>query len=157
MPMTWDDARLMCVGLPEDDHETFTRKFEDYLNRLSALKESGYQDDKTCYDRHHYLCIKDGYLICVHDPVYDEDYNMTIIKDADGEEGACCPGKNWFPTTFIDREGMRIITRGSRECEPYITAVYGRTRNRYLMDNSTEHRKLIWKRPDIYTGENMYD
>jgi hypothetical protein len=81
--------------------------------------------------------IKVGYLLKVRDDDGSE-YFMTVLVDCDDELGCCHTDKHWWP---LRRFGCEL-----RYADSTITEIYGRTTNRYLLDNTTTDRKLLWSR-----------
>lgn len=95
--------------------------------------------------------IKAGYLLVVKDTAHTEPFNMTVsgspVRPTSNEEclACCCPGKEWWLLSRFDQEGKWMYGGG----EAKIMAVYGVTWPQSLLDNSTEHRKLLWERKEL--------
>lgn len=95
--------------------------------------------------------IKAGYLLEVS--MGGERKHMTVVPGQGGivvgaddvEAGAlgcCCPGADWWPfAQFTDADNLRY-----KSVDIQIEAVYGYAPNQFLLDNSTEHRELLWSR-----------
>jgi hypothetical protein len=82
--------------------------------------------------------IKDGYLLVVETD--GEIHNMTVVHDHSGNLGCVTPEKHWWSAHHFNENGIF----GDSE----VVAIYGRTYNAYLLDNSTEDRDLLWKREE---------
>jgi hypothetical protein len=82
--------------------------------------------------------IKDGYLLVVETGA--KTHNMTVISDSRDLLGCVTPGQDWWDVACFDKNGVFSDSR--------IVAIYGRTDNRFLLDNSTNNRKLLWKREE---------
>ena len=85
--------------------------------------------------------IKDGYLLVVK--TGDEIHNMTVISSMfpnDGDLGCVTPHKHWWPVKNFNEHGVYNDSK--------VIAIYGRTNNRFLLDNSTEERELLWERKE---------
>lgn len=85
--------------------------------------------------------IKAGYLLVVK--TGEKTHNMTVIPNDDDELGLITPGPigaggRWWPLSNHDENGVYEDSE--------IIAIYGPTRNKFLLDNSTERRTLLWKR-----------
>lgn len=83
--------------------------------------------------------IKAGYLLRVKDDDGDE-YNMTVVP-CDGLTSilaVCSPEKSWWP--------LGSFNDALEYCDSKVVAVYGCTAPKFLLDNSTEDRQLLWKR-----------
>ena len=82
--------------------------------------------------------IKDGYLLVVK--TGDETHNMTVVSSChEGDEtlGCTTPGKHWWPVKYFGELGIFDDSK--------VIAIYGRTLNKHLLDNSTEDRELLWE------------
>jgi hypothetical protein len=88
--------------------------------------------------------IKAGYLLQVKGP--DKVINMTVVPTTEfgsrkaGDLACCAPGKEWWPVDYFTDD--LTTPRGGFK----VVAVYGYTDPRYLLDNDTEHRTLLWER-----------
>lgn len=101
--------------------------------------------------------IKAGYLLRVKEIDEDREFNMTVVPTtefephplqvlrmgamprADGDLACCNPGKDWWPPSHFDDE----LTSND---EYQVVAVYGYTPPKFLLDNTTEDRELLWER-----------
>lgn len=92
--------------------------------------------------------IKAGYLLVVKDTNRAQPYNMTVsvgtVNPFIGQEGlvCCCPGREWWPLKRFNAEGKLVYPGG----EAKIMAIYAPTTPKLLLANSTEDRRLLWKR-----------
>ena len=100
--------------------------------------------------------IKAGYLLRVKNTDDGHEFNMTVVPAAEyapdeiavlflgvkprkaGDLAVCNPGKDWWPMNAVDDN---LDTEGHT-----VVAVYGYTDPKFLMDNSTEKRELLWRR-----------
>ena len=87
--------------------------------------------------------IKDGYLLVVK--IRGEIYNMTVAHNDDDELGCFTPygnlvGGHYWPVSCFSKNG--------KYADGELIAIYDRTTNRLLLDNSTEGRKLLWERKE---------
>ena len=85
--------------------------------------------------------IKAGHLLVVENVDEHKVFNMTVVPCNDGGLGCCCPGDTWTLLEYFDNPEMQY-------CWAKILRVYGPTAPRFLLDNSTENRDLLWKRPE---------
>ena len=104
--------------------------------------------------------IEAGYLLRVKNVESGELFNMTVVPVSAWEpafllrimgiaqnlhpEGclACCdPGQHWWPLSSFDDQ---LVAAGDELFE--VVEVYGRTDPKFLLDNSTEERRLLWER-----------
>lgn len=88
--------------------------------------------------------IKAGYLLRVKDTNSGEEFNMTVVPGLTyGCEGmgVCCPDKHWWA---LSRFNDDLTYPGDTTHK--VMAVYGYCHNRFLLDNTTEDRKLLWSR-----------
>lgn len=88
----------------------------------------------------HGIEIKDGYLLVVS--VGKRTINMTVVTDDSDELGCVSPKSQdyWFVRNFNENgeyNGGKVL------------AIYGRTANRFLLDNSLEHRELLWEHKEV--------
>lgn len=93
--------------------------------------------------------IKAGYLLEVKEKGRKTPYYMTVtcglyLRSGREEEGlvCCSPGEEWWPMSSFDAN----LTYPSVQGEPKITAVYGLTKSRFVLDNTPEHRDRLWRR-----------
>lgn len=91
--------------------------------------------------------IKAGYLLVVERTKTGEKFNMTVV---DADLGAMCglaccsPGvasRHYWPLCRFDANTLSYWGDD-------IVAVYGLTHPKFLLDNSTEHRELLWERKE---------
>ena len=88
----------------------------------------------------HGIEIKDGYLLVVK--TGEETHNMTVVscrrRPFDSEELGCAtPKKYWWP--------LREFSEGGLFADSEVVAIYGRTSPKFLLDNDTYERELLWK------------
>jgi hypothetical protein len=110
--------------------------------------------------------IKAGYLLKVKDTETGETFNMTVvptieckpsflaellgvIPHAEGDLAVCCPGENWWGLPDFDDD---LVQDGT--CCYQVVAVYGYTAPKFLLDNSTEERELLWEREEEQPTED---
>lgn len=86
----------------------------------------------------HGLEIKDGYLLVVK--TGDKVHNMTVAHNHDGKLACVTPEQHWWPVDCFDENGVFEDSK--------IVAIYGRTTNARLLDNSIEKRSLLGKREE---------
>jgi hypothetical protein len=96
--------------------------------------------------------IQAGYLLCMEDdtgapikfatvtmcnyiPAHKEGYH-----DQEAGLALCTPGDLWFPIDALDDD---LQYAGARVVE-----VWGVTRPKYMLDNETDFRELLWRRGD---------
>lgn len=89
--------------------------------------------------------IKDGYLLVVK--TRGEIHNMTVVNDSDDELGCVTPNKHYWPVNCFGKNGAYV--------DSVIIAIYGRTLPAFLLDNSTDHRALLWEREESKKAEKM--
>jgi hypothetical protein len=82
--------------------------------------------------------IKDGYLLVVE--THGEKHNMTVVHNDNDELGCVTPDKHFWNVRNFDVDGDYW---GSK-----IVAIYGRTYNKYLLENSIARRELLWERKE---------
>ena len=110
--------------------------------------------------------IKAGYLLRVKDTETGETFNMTVVPTcahdpdflakmllgakarAAGDLACCCPGERWWPLYLFDDY---LVTENA---ESQVEAVYGYTAPKFLLDNSTEDRELLWEREEEQATED---
>lgn len=110
--------------------------------------------------------IKAGYLLKVKDTETGETFNMTVVPTteyepgflaelcgaipyAEGDLAVCCPGEHWWGLPEFNDD---LAYDGA--CCYQVVAVYGYTVPKYLLDNSTEDRKRLWKREEEQPTED---
>ncbi len=105
--------------------------------------------------------IKAGYLLRVKDERKNTEYNMTVVpatgyepsviyqllfdlkSHPDGHLACCGGGEFWSLDYFKDN---LEFTTGGFFCK--VIAVYGYAPAKFLLDNSTECRELLWERQE---------
>lgn len=102
--------------------------------------------------------IKAGYLLRVKDIESGDEFNMTVVPTCartsrpfgkllgvkpyeEGTLACCCPDEHWWGLPDFDDE---LVCDGIRRYQ--VIAVYGYAPPKFLMDNSTEDRDLLWSR-----------
>jgi hypothetical protein len=101
--------------------------------------------------------IKAGYLLRVKEIETGDEFNMTVVPTRayeahplavllfggksreEGDLATCCPGEHWWPLAEFDDD---LVAND----EYKVVAVYGCTDSKFLLDNSTEERELLWER-----------
>lgn len=88
----------------------------------------------------HGIEIKDGYLLVVK--TRGKIHNMTVGNCCINSMGLGCvtPGEHYWPVDKFNADGVYM--------ESQILAIYGRTYNCCLLDNSTKDRELLWERKE---------
>lgn len=85
--------------------------------------------------------IKAGYLLKVRNTNNGSEFYMTVVPGLSfGEEklGVCAPGKHWWA---LDKFGKEL-----RYGRDELREIWGYCHNRFLLDNTTDDRKLLWSR-----------
>lgn len=104
--------------------------------KLSDIK-AGYLLEVSGHGKHQYMTVAPGQG---GDVVGAFKSGITHIEA--GALGCCCPGVDWWPLAqFTDADNLR-----EKNGIAQIEAVYGYAPNQFLLDNSTEHRELLWSR-----------
>lgn len=86
----------------------------------------------------HGIEIKDGYLLVVK--TKDEIHNMTVVSNSGNELACVTPHKHFWNLTSFNEDGRHWVSE--------VVAIYGRTYNKLMLDNSTTHRDLLWERKE---------
>lgn len=87
----------------------------------------------------HGIEIKDGYLLVVK--TKDEVHNMTVVTSKVRDMLGCVtPKRHYWYVDLFNENGVF--------CDSEIIAIYERTNNSDLLDNSTEGRELLWERKE---------
>ena len=103
--------------------------------------------------------IEAGYLLRVRNVDTGELFNMTVVPaesyqpepllvalgvappaQAEGHLACCDPGKHWWPLAEFNDQ---LEADGKERFQ--VVAVYGRTASKFLLDNSTNERELLWE------------
>ena len=85
--------------------------------------------------------IKAGHLLVVENVDEHKVFNMTVVPCDSGKLGCCYPGNTWTLLEYFDNPELQY-------CWAKILRVYGPTTPKFLLDNSTANRELLWKRPE---------
>lgn len=94
--------------------------------------------------------IKAGYLIEVQIEGLKDHVFMTVLPcntDLRGETLACvCPDNQWWP---MDEWDHNLMLRKQYMLPASIVKVYGCTHPKFMLDNETIKRALLWERKEL--------
>ena len=83
--------------------------------------------------------IKDGYLLVVK--TKDEIHNMTVVSNSRNELACVTPPKHFWSLARFNEDGLYWDSE--------VVAIYGRAPSKFMLDNSTTDRDLLWERKEV--------
>lgn len=86
----------------------------------------------------HGIEIKEGYLLVVK--TKDEIHNMTVTTNSRDQLACVTPPKHFWSLCRFDEDG--------HYWDSEVVAIYGRAPSKFMLDNSTADRDLLWERKE---------